>query len=113
MRPDDGCIDVAYLGPDVVPPRPGGSTIVDGIPRLAVEILSPSDKQDEVEEKIDDYLAAGVPQVWEVNPRRRTVTVYRPNRGPVLFNESQELLADPELPGFRVPVLSLFEDTAP
>jgi len=106
-------LDVAYLGPEITPPKPGGSTIVDGIPRLAVEILSPSDKQEEVELKIDDYLAAGVPQVWEVNPRRRTVTIYRPNQEPVFFNVNQELIADPELPGFRVPVLSLFEDTAP
>lgn len=106
-------IDVAFLGPELMPPRKGGSTIVDGIPRLAVEILSPSDKQEEVEQKIDDYLAAGVPQVWEVNPRRRTVTVYRPNQEPVLFNVNQDLIASPELPGFQVPVLSLFEDTSP
>lgn len=86
--------------------------IVEGVPVLAVEILSPSDKQDEVEEKIDDYLGAGVQQVWEVNPRRRTVTVYRPNQEPEFFNVTQELNAEPELPGFRVSVLALFERVA-
>ena len=103
-------IDAVYIGPELAKQTFAGTTIVEGVPVLAVEILSPSDKQEEVEEKIDDYLGAGVLQVWEVNPRRRTVTVYRPDQEPEFFNVTQELLADPELPGFRVPVLALFED---
>jgi len=103
-------IDAVYLSPELASQTFAGTTIVDGVPVLAVEILSPSDKQDEVEEKIDDYLGAGVLQVWEVNPRRRTVTVYRPDQEPEFFNVTQELVADPELPGFRVPVSALFED---
>ena len=106
-------IDLVYLGPGVPVPGPTGSTVIEGLPTLAIEILSPSDRQEDVEEKIDSYLEFGISQVWSVNPRRRTVTVYRPGQEPLLFNQSQELIADPELPGFRVPVLSLFEDTAP
>ena len=105
-------IDAVYIGPELARQTFAGTTIVDGVPVLAVEILSPPDKQDEVEEKIDDYLRAGVLQVWEVNPRRRTVTVYRPNQEPEFFNVTQDLVADPELPGLRVPVLALFEDVA-
>lgn len=101
-------IHAVYIGQELASQTFAGTTIVDGVPVLAVEILSPSDKQDEVEEKIDDYLGAGVLQVWEVNPRRRTVTVYRPDREPEFFNVPQELVADPELPGFRVPLLALF-----
>ena len=79
---------------------------------LAVEVLSPSDTQEAVDEKIDAYLGAGVPIVWTLNPRRRTLTVYRAGRPPELFNSAQELIGGSELPGFQVPVLSLFEDTA-
>jgi Uma2 family endonuclease len=106
-------IDAVYLGPELAQRTPKGTTIVDGVPVLAVEVLSPSDTQELIEEKIDDYLGAGVPIVWTLNPRRRTVTTYRQNQAPQLFNATQELVGDPELPGFRVPVLSLFEDTAP
>jgi Uma2 family endonuclease len=107
-------IDLVYIGPELAQRTPsGGSTIIDGIPVLAAEVLSPSDKQEEVDEKIDAYLGAGVPVVWTLNVRRKTVTVFRPGHPPVMFNATQELLGDPELPGFRVPVLALFEDTEP
>lgn len=106
-------IDAVYLGPDMAARTPSGTTVIEGVPVLAVEVLSPSDKHEEVEEKIDSYLGPGVPVVWTVNTRRRTVTVFRPNQPPVMFNSTQDLPGDPELPGFKVPVLSLFEDTDP
>lgn len=38
-------------------------------PFLAIEILSPDDRASEVQEKIDDYIAFGVPFVWVIDPR--------------------------------------------
>jgi len=46
-------------------------------PDLVVEVLSPDDRQDEIDEKIEDWFAGGARLVWIVNPRRKTVTVYR------------------------------------
>lgn len=40
-------------------------------PFLVIEVLSPDDRADYMEEKIDDYLAFGVKYVWVVNPRTR------------------------------------------
>ena len=48
--------------------RPAGN-IVTSPPHLAVEVLSPDDRAGAVQEKIDDYLASGIPYVWVVNPR--------------------------------------------
>jgi Uma2 family endonuclease len=45
-------------------------------PFLVVEILSKDDRASELQEKIDDYLAFGVPYVWVVDPRRRSGIVY-------------------------------------
>lgn len=84
------------------------TTLVDGPPVLAVEILSPSDKQEEIDEKVAEYLAAGVALVWVVNARFRTVTVFRADAEPELFNVRQELSAEPHLPNFRVAVRDLF-----
>ena len=84
------------------------TTLIDGVPILAVEILSPSDVIEDVNEKIDAYLEAGVAVVWIVDPYFRTVKVHRPDAEPELFNVRQELTAEPHLPGFRVPVSRLF-----
>ena len=101
-------VDVVYVSADVMANQPEDTTIIEGIPTLAVEILSPSDTQDDIEEKLDAYLASGIPLVWLLNTRRRTVTVHRPDHRPRLFNEDDVLTAEPHLPGFAVPVTRLF-----
>ncbi len=45
-------------------------------PLIAVEILSREDRAGEIADKIDDYLAFGIPNIWLVDPRRRHVMVY-------------------------------------
>jgi Uma2 family endonuclease len=54
----------------VAGPQPEGRIIVSP-PHLAAEVLSPDDRAADVQEKIDDYLAFGIPYVWVVNPRSR------------------------------------------
>jgi len=102
-------IDVTYIGAEVTVRQTEDSTLVDGVPTLVVEILSPSDTIEDVNEKIDAYLAARVPLIWIIDPYRRTVTVYQPDCKPKLFNVGDELTAEPYLPGFRIPVARFFE----
>ncbi len=64
---------------------------------------------EDVNEKIDAYLSAGVAIVWIVDPYYRTVRVHRPDAEPELFNVRHELTAEPQLPGFRVAVSRLFD----
>jgi Uma2 family endonuclease len=56
-------------------PPPGGGIIVDP-PFLCIEILSPSDRMKEMQERIDDYLSFGVRYVWLLHPRTRRAFVY-------------------------------------
>jgi Uma2 family endonuclease len=108
--PDTICgVDVAYVSAEVMARQGAETTIIDGLPTLAVEILSPSDTVEDVNDKIDSYLGAGIPVVWILDTRRRTVTVYQRGAEPALFTFTSELLGDPHLPGFRVPVRRLFE----
>jgi Uma2 family endonuclease len=51
-------------------------------PDLAVEVVSPGDILYDVERKVDEYLAAGVPLVWVVVPASKTIRVYRPDPSP-------------------------------
>lgn len=102
-------IDVAYFDYDVANDDTHGWSFIGGPPILAVEILSPSDTIEDIEEKVEDYLAAGVALVWIVNPTFRTVEVFRPDADPQLFNVQQILTAEPALPGFNTPVRAIFE----
>jgi Uma2 family endonuclease len=101
-------VDIAYVS-DAVLRNLTDDEIIEGIPTLAVEILSPNDTVEEVNENIDMYIDAGVPIVWIIDPYRRTVTVYRPDTEPELFTVRSELTAEPHLPGFWVAVARLFE----
>lgn len=44
---------------------------------LCIEILSPSDRMTEMQERIDDYIAFGVQYVWVINPQNRRGFIYR------------------------------------
>jgi len=101
-------IDLAYISAEVAARQSDATTLIDGIPTLAVEILSPNDVIEDIREKTDDYLAVGVPLVWILDPHWRTVTVHQPRARPRLFNVDDELTAEPHLPGFRVPMAGLF-----
>jgi Uma2 family endonuclease len=108
--PDTGVgVDVAYVDAATLSRQTDDSTLIVGAPTLVVEILSPSDMKEELDEKIDTYLEAGVRLIWIVDPHRRTVVVHRPDAEPELFNVKQEISAEPHLPGFRVPVLRFFD----
>jgi Uma2 family endonuclease len=102
-------VDVLYASAALLAQQQANSTIITGVPTLAVEILSPNDRNEDTNDKIDAFARAGVPLVWVIDPRRRTVTVHRPDAEPELVNVREELTAEPHLPGFRVPVLRLFE----
>lgn len=101
-------IDVVYYEGNEAIRQCDEESFFDGPPIVAVEVLSPSDTREGVVEKIYRYLSAGTKQVWIADPDLRTVTVHRVDADAVLFNVSQELTAEPELPEFRVAVKELF-----
>ncbi len=47
-------------------------------PFLVIEILSPRDTFHNIQEKLSDYLAFGVPYIRVVDPRSKSATVYTP-----------------------------------
>ncbi|MDB5311361.1 MAG: hypothetical protein JWO38_5563 [Gemmataceae bacterium] len=103
-------VDVVYVAADIVAVQDDeNTTLVDGVPTLAVEILSPNDAEHHINEKTDAYLAAGVPVVWVIDPHDRTVIVYRPGHEPELFNVTHRLPEHPHMPGFAPTVAELFE----
>jgi Uma2 family endonuclease len=102
-------IDVVYTSAELSAADSDDTTMLDGPPILAVEILSPNDTVEQIGEKVEQYLTADVPLVWIVDPRFYTITVHRPQKPPELFNKLQTISADPHLPGFQVAVKEFFE----
>ena len=103
--------DVAYLSWARTPDRRIPEVAMsDFAPELAVEVLSPSNTKAEMARKRAEYFAAGVRLVWEVDPRKRIVTVYdAPERATVL-DASMTLDGGEVLPGFALPLGELFAD---
>ena len=100
--------DVAFVTRGRVPPGPQRG-FFRGAPDLAVEVRSPSQSAREMDTKAEGYLAAGTRLVWIVDPDRRTVTVYRPDRSPEELALEGYLDGYDVLPGFRVAVAAIFD----
>ena len=79
-------------------------------PRLAVEVISQSNRAFEVQKKIHEYFAAGVSRVWVIYPEQAEVYVYSTPKQVQVLGAGQELDGGDLLPGFRLPVSVLFED---
>lgn len=106
--------DVSWLSESRRPKtRAERETFVEGTPDLAVEVVSPRDKQRELLEKVGQYLDAACPRVWVVRPRNQTVTVYRPDGTATTFRAGNLLTSDEAgfpVPGFSLPVADIFEE---
>jgi Uma2 family endonuclease len=81
-------------------------------PDLVVEVVSPGDLSYEVEEKVAEYLRAGVPLIWVVHPPTRTVRVHRPRTAPQDrvsdLTDADTLTGEDVLPGFSCAVRDFF-----
>jgi len=100
--------DIAFIRQERVPSLEARQHIMEVIPDLVVEILSKSDTIEEISDKIDDWLGAGVRMLWIVDPFRRTVTIYQPGCDPMLLGAHGVLEGDPVIPEFRCPVTEIF-----
>ena len=77
------------------------------VPDLVAEVISPNDLAGEVEEKLAEWLDAGVKVVWVVNPTTRSVRVHG-RSGYTFLRTGDTLTAQEVLSGFAVPVADLF-----
>ncbi|MGE3272324.1 MAG: Uma2 family endonuclease [Chloroflexota bacterium] len=80
-----------------------------GAPDLAVEVISPSDRYTDVEEKVAEWLEHGTRMVFVVNPRRQTVWVHRPGRAVDVLGLDDVLAGEDVVPGWSLPIRELFE----
>jgi len=101
-------VDVGFVRADRIPATGRPTVYWEGAPDLAVEVVSPSDTVEAVEEKVDDYISAGCAMVVVINPRRRTLTVHRAGRDLVVLRASDTFSGGDVVPGFQCPVAAVF-----
>ncbi len=78
-------------------------------PDLAVEIISPTDDYEDVQEKITEYFIFGVKQVWIISPESRTLSIYFSRTNVKILTETDELNGEEILPGFRMNLSEIFQ----
>ena len=90
------------------PPDSDDSSALAAIPTLAVDVISPSDFMNELEEKRIEYFAAGVSTVLYIYPKTRTVHVYESATHARILTEADTLELGDVLPGFSMRIADLF-----
>jgi Uma2 family endonuclease len=83
------------------------------VPDLAVEVVSPTDRDEAGLAKVREYFQAGVRLVWKVYPRERVVHVYETFTTIRVLTRADELDGGEVVPGFRLPLTMLFEEETP
>lgn len=77
-------------------------------PDIAIEVLSPTEREGETAGKIADYLRFGSQQVWVIDPEERSLAVHFPT-GRVRVYQGEDVLPGGELlPGFELRIADLF-----
>jgi Uma2 family endonuclease len=101
--------DICFYSYERLPKGPVPEGLLPVPPDLVVEVRSPNDRWVEIFAKVTEYLEAGVRVAVVLDPATATASVYRPDELQQIFDNGDELVIPDVLPGFGVPVRSLFE----
>ena len=79
------------------------------VPHLVIEVISSSERADDIIEKVQDYLTGGARRVWCLYPARRAVYIHDADGPMRVVRGADAVLTDDELlPGFSVPLNMVF-----
>jgi len=105
--------DVSFVTAGRRPAGAGRRRFVDGAPDLAVEVMSPDDREKDLLAKAGEYLDAGAARVWLVRPAMRSVTVFRAGGEVTTRHETDVLTSDDAgfaAEGFTLAVAAIFAE---
>ena len=111
VRDTRRCPDVAFVSIERWPaerelPDEGD---YDVVPDLVIEIISPKDRAKDVSKKLREYFRIGVRRVWRIQPETREIFRFSsPKQIEVIDGDDEFLDGGDILPGFRIPLASLF-----
>lgn len=71
-------------------------------PDFVIELRSLTDTVEELQAKMEEYVANGAQLGWLLDPQERRVHVYRPRVEPEVLDNPPSVAGDPVLPGFVI-----------
>lgn len=77
-------------------------------PDLAVEVVSPGDRAEEIEQKVKDWFSGGTRLVWIAYPSSQTIHVYLSTTNVQILQKGDVLTGDDVVPGFSCVVADIF-----
>lgn len=100
--------DVSFIRWDRLPESRVPVPVVS--PDLAVEVLSESNTEQEMQNKMEDYFAGGTRLAWIIDPRTRSARIYHTAGEFQVIDQAGTLTGGDVLPGFELPLGDLFAE---
>ena len=77
-------------------------------PDLAVEVVSPGDRAEEIETKVQEWFEGGTQQVWIAYPTSKTIHIHVSASQAQILRRGDIISGGEVLPGFECPVNEIF-----
>ena len=100
--------DYGFISYDRMAEPPPSRGFADVIPDLVVEVVSPDDRQPEIDAKTQMWLDAGVRLALVVYPEPQEVYAHHSDGLVVRYGIGDTVVGDPVLLGFTCPVADIF-----
>jgi Uma2 family endonuclease len=100
--------DIAFVRGEPIPAVEQPEGYLRQLPDLVIEIASPSDSRPALRRKVALYHQAGIPNVWLVEYRSLTVSLFPLGGVEQVLTEADTLDGGEVVPGFRLPVAEIF-----
>ncbi len=79
-------------------------------PDFVIELMSPTDELNELQNKMKEYMNCGVQLGWLINPDEKQVEIYRQQGNPEILNNPLTLSGEQILPNLIVNLQDIIED---
>lgn len=80
------------------------------VPDLAVEVVSPMDRAEELLEKVREFFQTGTRVVWVIYPKQKLAHVFESWTSVRVLTRADELDGGAVVPGFKLPLTQLFRE---
>jgi Uma2 family endonuclease len=77
-------------------------------PDFAIELVSPTDSLEDLQQKMSEYISCGVKLGWLINPDAKEVEIYRLDRDKQVISNPTSLSGEELLPGLTLDLSEIF-----
>ena len=74
-----------------------------------MELLSPSDTINALQQKMQEYMDNGASLGWLIDPEAQRILVFQPNKANISLEKPEFLAADDVLPGFKLELQKIWD----